>query len=77
MLPADHRLPYRMEDLLAASARWRRVLEFQPDYAPELLCATARLHGRPIGVIANRRGFLKTQGGRESAVSSIRNRRAR
>ena len=38
-------------------------LEFQPDHAPEMLCANARLHGRAIGVIANRRGFLKTPGG--------------
>src|SRR5581483_6595918 len=34
-----------------------------PDYAPEFLCATARLNGRGIGVIANRRGFLKTASG--------------
>ena len=38
-------------------------LEFQPEHAPEMLCATARLHGRAIGVIANRRGFLKTGAG--------------
>src|SRR5207237_9381745 len=31
----------------------------QPDYAPGMLCANARLEGRPVGVIANRRGFLK------------------
>src|SRR5207248_4778738 len=38
-------------------------LEFQPQHAPELLCAHARLSGRPIGLIANRRGFLKTAEG--------------
>ena len=38
-------------------------LEFQTAHAPEMLCANARLHGRPIGVIANRRGFLKTAAG--------------
>ena len=27
-----------------------------------MLCANARLDGRPVGVIANRRGFLKAQG---------------
>jgi 3-methylcrotonyl-CoA carboxylase beta subunit len=62
LLPADHRLPYRMEDLLARLLDGDEMLEFQPDYAPEFLCATTRLHGRPIGVIANRRGFLKMQG---------------
>ena len=36
--------------------------EFQPDHAPEMLCANARLCGRPVSIVANRRGFLKTQG---------------
>jgi acetyl-CoA carboxylase carboxyltransferase component len=36
-------------------------LEFQADHATEFLCAAARLNGRQIGVIANRRGFLKPQ----------------
>jgi 3-methylcrotonyl-CoA carboxylase beta subunit len=38
-------------------------LEFQPDYAPEMLCGTGKLNGMTIGVIANRRGFLKTAAG--------------
>ncbi|MBV9613596.1 MAG: acyl-CoA carboxylase subunit beta, partial [Acidobacteriaceae bacterium] len=63
VLPADHRLPYRMEDLLDRVLDAGDFLEFQPDYAPEFLCASAKLNGRTIGVIANRRGFLKTQAG--------------
>jgi acetyl-CoA carboxylase carboxyltransferase component len=63
ILPGDHRLPYRMEDLLECFLDAGDWLEFQPGYAPEFLCLTARLHGRPIGVIANRRGFLKTGAG--------------
>ena len=39
------------------------ISNFSRGHAPEMLCANARLHGRPIGVIANRRGFLKTPGG--------------
>jgi acetyl-CoA carboxylase carboxyltransferase component len=63
VLPADHRLPYRVEDLLTRLLDDGDVLEFQPDFAPEFLCATAKLDGRTIGVIANRRGFLKTKEG--------------
>src|SRR5579884_3619116 len=63
LLPADHRLPYQMETLLDHILDAGDFLEFQPEYAPEFLRATARLNGRPIGVIANRRGFLKTQAG--------------
>lgn len=63
LLPADHRLPYQMETVLEALLDAGDLLEFQPEYAPEFLCAEARLGGRNIGVIANRRGFLKTQSG--------------
>ncbi|MSV34625.1 MAG: acyl-CoA carboxylase subunit beta [Bryobacterales bacterium] len=64
VLPADHRLPYNMEEVIARIVdSGDDYLEFQPEHAPEMLCATARLDGRAIGVIANRRGFLKTGGG--------------
>ncbi len=63
VLPADHRLPYRMEDVLDRVLDGDECLEFQPDHAPEFLCASARLCGRNIGVIANRRGFQKTPSG--------------
>ncbi len=63
ILPGDHRLPYRTEDLLERILDRDGFLEFQADYAPEFLCASARLNGRAIGVIANRRGFLKTHTG--------------
>ncbi len=63
LLPANHRLPYDMEEVIARIVDAGDYLEFQPDHAPEMLCANARLHGREIGVIANRRGFLKTSSG--------------
>jgi 3-methylcrotonyl-CoA carboxylase beta subunit len=62
VLPSDHRLPYRMEDILDRLLDAGDFVEFQPDYAPELLCATARLDGRPVAVVANRRGFIKAGG---------------
>jgi acetyl-CoA carboxylase carboxyltransferase component len=57
ILPADHRLPYHMEEIIKRI--FEDVVEFQPDHAPEMLCANARLAGRPVALIANRRGFLK------------------
>lgn len=59
IVPADHRLPYEMEQVIAAVFDREDYLEFQPEHAPEMLCANARLAGRPVAVIANRRGFLK------------------
>jgi acetyl-CoA carboxylase carboxyltransferase component len=63
LLPANHRLPYEMEEVIARIVDADDYLEFQPQHAPEMICANARLHGREIGVIANRRGFLKTSSG--------------
>jgi acetyl-CoA carboxylase carboxyltransferase component len=56
-------LPYKVEDLLDRILDSSERVEFQPDYAPEFLCAAAALNGRHVGVIANRRGFLKTKTG--------------
>jgi 3-methylcrotonyl-CoA carboxylase beta subunit len=63
ILPADHRLPYDIEEVIARLIDAEDYLEFQPHHAPEMLCANARLGGRAIGIVANRRGFLKTPGG--------------
>ncbi len=62
VLPSDHRLPYEIEDVIFRIFDSRDYVEFQPEYAPEMLCADARLCGRPVAIIANRRGFLKTEG---------------
>lgn len=59
----DHRLPYHVEEVILRIVDREGYLEFQPDYAPETLCAHVRLEGREIGLIANRRGFLKSSGG--------------
>lgn len=64
LLPADHRLPYAMDELIQCLVDGEDYLEFQPEHAPEMLCVTARLAGHSIGVIANRRGFLKVDGPR-------------
>ncbi len=59
ILPSDHRLPYEIEEILARILDREDFVEFQSEFAPEMLCANARLAGRPVAVIANRRGFLK------------------
>ncbi len=59
VVPADHRLPYEMEQVISRIFDAADYLEFQPQHAPEMLCANARLAGRPVAIIANRRGFLK------------------
>jgi 3-methylcrotonyl-CoA carboxylase beta subunit len=63
LMPADHRLPYHVEDVIARIFDRDDYVEFQPEHAPELLCADAKLSGRSVALIANRRGFLKTESG--------------
>jgi acetyl-CoA carboxylase carboxyltransferase component len=64
LMPEDHRQPYDVEEVIARLFDGGEpLLEFQPEHAPEMLCANARLNGRPVGIIANRRGFLRTTGG--------------
>src|SRR5205085_299304 len=62
VLPADHRLPYDVEEVIFRIFDGSDYSEFQPEYAPEMLCANARLGGHPVAIVANRRGFLKAQG---------------
>jgi 3-methylcrotonyl-CoA carboxylase beta subunit len=62
VLPPDHRLPYAIEEVISRIFDREDYVEFQPEYAPEMLCANARLEGHPVAVIANRRGFLKAAG---------------
>ncbi len=63
VLPEDHRLAYDVQEITQAVFDAGEWLEFQPEYAPEMLCANARLFGRPVAVIANRRGFVRTRSG--------------
>ena len=63
LLPPNHRKPYDMESVIACIFDGDDFLEFQPDHAPEMMCANARLSGRPVALIANRRGLLKTDDG--------------
>ena len=63
VLPSDHRAAYEMSEIIDRVFDGGSLLEFQPEHAPELLCADAALSGSAVAVIANRRGFLKTSTG--------------
>ncbi|HEU0079511.1 MAG TPA: acyl-CoA carboxylase subunit beta [Longimicrobiaceae bacterium] len=65
LLPEDHRQPYEMREVLRCILDGGELDEFQADYAPEMICGSARIQGIPVGVIANARGMLKDpHGGR-------------
>jgi 3-methylcrotonyl-CoA carboxylase beta subunit len=65
ILPADHRQPYDVRELLGCILDAGDFDEFQVDYAPEMICGTGRIDGIAVGVIANARGMLRDpHGGR-------------
>jgi 3-methylcrotonyl-CoA carboxylase beta subunit len=63
VIPEDHRQPYEMEAVLRALLDGGEFDEFQADRAAEMICATARLDGVAVGVLANRRGMIQPPGG--------------
>ncbi len=53
LVPLDPDTPYDMRELLRALADERAVFELQPDHAGNLICALARIAGRPAGIVAS------------------------
>jgi len=58
LIPADPAKPYDMKELLARVVDDGRLFEIQPEYAPNIVVAFARLNGRPVGLVANQPAHL-------------------
>ena len=59
LLPDDHRHPYDMPEVLRCILDEPGLVEYQPDYAPEMMCGTGAIDGVRIAVIANARGMVR------------------
>ncbi len=70
-VPCESRRVYDVRDVVRALADAGELLEFGPRWARNLVCAFARLDGRPVGVVANqpRRlgGVIDAEGARKAA----------
>src|SRR5207244_12174740 len=53
ILPKDLRTPFDVREILARILDASELDEFKPLYGTTLICGFARLHGYPVGVIAN------------------------
>ena len=71
IIPADHRHPYDMRDVLACLIDDGELDEFQADYAKEMITGHARIAGIPVGVIANQRGLIRGPAGRPPKFGGI------
>ena len=68
LLPADHRMSYDVRAVLECLLDAGKLDEFQPDQAPEMICAHGAIAGRTVALIANSRGVIKRRkGGGEGA----------
>jgi 3-methylcrotonyl-CoA carboxylase beta subunit len=53
VVPADPRVPYDVREVIARLVDASRFSEFKAEYGTTLVTGTARVHGHPVGIIAN------------------------
>jgi acetyl-CoA carboxylase carboxyltransferase component len=53
LIPTDENKPFDIKELIAALTDEGSLLEIHPRWAKELVVGFARLHGQPIGIVAN------------------------
>jgi glutaconyl-CoA decarboxylase len=58
LVPYNQKETYKVEQFLARIIDGSEHLEFRPDYGPEIYCGLTKFDGLPVGIIANRQGFL-------------------
>nr|WP_220386530.1 carboxyl transferase domain-containing protein [Frankia sp. ArI3] len=52
-VPTDSRTPYDVREVIARVVDGSRFAEFKREYGSTLVTGTARLHGHPVGIVAN------------------------
>ncbi|WP_433870448.1 carboxyl transferase domain-containing protein [Saccharopolyspora sp. CA-218241] len=52
-VPTDSRTPYDVREVIARVVDGSEFAEFKQEYGPTLVTGFARIHGHPVGVIAN------------------------
>ncbi|MSQ82369.1 MAG: methylcrotonoyl-CoA carboxylase [Myxococcales bacterium] len=53
IVSADLRQPYDVRQVIARLVDGSRMHEFKPRYGTEIVCGFARIHGMPVGILAN------------------------
>src|ERR1041384_414856 len=71
IVPADHRLPYDMRDVLNCLLDGGDLDEFQADYARERTPGNGRIEGIRVGIVANQRGLVRGPAGHAPKFGGI------
>jgi 3-methylcrotonyl-CoA carboxylase beta subunit len=66
LIPADLRQPYDVREVIARIVDASEFDEFKPLYGPTLVTGFARLHGYPVGIVANN-GVLFSESAQKGA----------
>ena len=66
VVPADPRRPYEVREVIARLVDDSRFHEFKQLYGATLVCGFARLHGYPVGIVANQ-GILFSESAMKGA----------
>ena len=53
IIPADNRTPYDVREVIARVVDGSRFHEFKQRYGNTMICGFARIHGYPVGIVAN------------------------
>ena len=53
IIPDDNRTPYDVREVISRSVDGSRFHEFKQRYGNTLVCGFARIHGYPVGIVAN------------------------
>ena len=67
IVPADLRLPFDPREVIARVVDGSDFDEFKPLYGGSLVTGWARVHGYPIGILANARGVLMSEEAQKAA----------
>lgn len=49
----DRRIPYDVREIIARLVDASQFQEFKPEWGETMVCGTARIHGRPVGILGN------------------------
>ena len=66
VVPTDSRTPYDVREVVTRIVDGSRLQEFKAGYGTTLVCGFARLHGHPVGVVANN-GILFSESAQKGA----------
>ncbi|MEK8143342.1 carboxyl transferase domain-containing protein [Streptomyces sp. M10(2022)] len=65
-VPVDSRTPYDVREVIARVVDGSRFAEFKAEYGQTLITGFARIHGHPVGVVANN-GILFSESAQKGA----------